>query len=91
MGVVGLEWYSVPTLWVWLGKIFSWDEVHDGGLAKGQPEGAEGHVAVQEAALVDEAQDLRLGHRLLGPACNTKNTHHVHAHYKPYRQTTSRK
>lgn len=51
--------------------------MHDGGLAKGQPEGAEGHVAVQEAALVDEAQDLRLGHRLLGPACNTK-THASH-------------
>jgi hypothetical protein len=38
------------------------DEVHDGGLAGGQPQGGQGHVPVQEAALVDEPQDLRLTH-----------------------------
>jgi len=41
--------------------------MHDRGLGGGQPEGGQGHVPVQEPALVDQAEDLGLGHRLLLP------------------------
>ena len=37
-------------------------EVHHGGLAGGQPEGRQRHVAVQEPALVDQPRYLRLTH-----------------------------
>lgn len=45
-------------------------EMHDCGLAGGQPEGRQGYVAVEEATLIDESQDLRAGHRLLRPVWN---------------------
>ena len=47
--------YLYYTLRVWLREALPGDEVHDGGLARGEAEGGEGDVAVQEAALVDEA------------------------------------
>ncbi len=37
-------------------------KVHDGSLAGWEPQGGQGHVPVEEAALVDEPQDLRLAH-----------------------------
>ena len=37
-------------------------EVHHGGLAGGEPQGRQRHVAVQEPALVDQPQYLRLAH-----------------------------
>lgn len=49
-------------VWVGLGKVLARHEVHDGGAAERQPERAQRHRAVQEAALVDESQDLRAGH-----------------------------
>ena len=58
------------TLRVWLREALPGDEVHDGGLARGEAEGGEGDVAVQEAALVDQPQDLRRRHALVGPICN---------------------
>lgn len=41
-----------------LGQVLARHEVHDGGLAEWQRERAQRHAAVQEAPLVDEAQDL---------------------------------
>lgn len=49
---------------VGLGQVFARHQVHDGGAAELQPERAQRHVAVQKAALVDQAQNLRLGYRL---------------------------
>jgi hypothetical protein len=37
-------------------------KVHDGSLARWEPQGGQGHISVKEAALVDEPQDLRLAH-----------------------------
>ena len=39
------------TLRVWLREALPGDEVHDGGLAGGEAEGGQSHVAVKEAAL----------------------------------------
>ena len=40
-----------PTLRVWLREALPGDEVHDGGLAGGEAQGGQSHVAVQKAAL----------------------------------------
>ena len=41
--------------------------MHDCGLPRGQPKGPQGHVAVEEAALVDQAEDLSAGDLLVRP------------------------
>lgn len=41
--------------------------MHDCGLAKGQLQGPKCDVAMEEAPLVDETQNLGLGDHLLGP------------------------
>lgn len=52
---------------VWLGQIITWYQVHHGRFAQRQPQRSERHVAVQESALVDKSQDLRLRHRFRFP------------------------
>lgn len=52
---------------VWLGQIITWYQVHHGRFAQRQPQCSERHVAVQEPALVDKSQDLRLRHRFRFP------------------------
>lgn len=53
---------SLRTLRVGFWQALPGDEVHDGGLAGGQPEGGQGDIAVQESALVYQPQDLRAAH-----------------------------
>ena len=60
---------SELTLRVGFWQALPGDEVHDGGLAGGEAEGGQGHVAVEESALVDQPQDLRAAHQLVGPVC----------------------
>ena len=55
------------TLWVWFRQAFPGYEMHDRRLSNGQSECRQGHVAVQEPALVDQTEDFGAGHRLLGP------------------------
>ncbi len=55
------------TLRVWLRQALPGHQMHDCGLARGQPQGRQGHVAVQEPALVDQPQDLRRRHLLVRP------------------------
>lgn len=52
---------------VGLRQVLARYQVHHGGLAQGQLQRAQGHIAMQESPLVDQAQNLRLGHGLLGP------------------------
>lgn len=59
--------YYFLTLRVWLWQALPGHEVHDGGLAVGQPQRRQGHVPVQEAALVDQAEDLGAAHGLVAP------------------------
>jgi len=50
-----------------LGEALPGHEVHHGGLAGGEAERGERHVAVEEPALVDQPEDLRFRHRFFLP------------------------
>lgn len=48
-------------------EVFPGHEVHDTCLARGEAQGAQGHVAMQEPPLVDEPEDLCFAHTLVHP------------------------
>lgn len=50
-----------------LWQVFARHQMHDRSPSEGQPQGAEGHRAVQEPALVDKPQDFGPRHALGRP------------------------
>jgi len=54
-------------LGVGLGQVLTRHEVHHRRLLERKAQGTQRHVAVQEATLVNESQDLRLRHSLVAP------------------------
>lgn len=63
------------TLRIWFWQALPWHQVHHRRLTRWEAQSVQGHVAVEETALVDQPEDLSRRNALLGPIWNKDFRH----------------